>query len=142
VPVHDEPPQTSVVPEAEPNDKPAGILTRARRTFKAVRSWVHRRPAGAQAWRVGIALSGLIVIIVGIVLLVVPGPGWLVIFIGLGIWATEFAWAKSLLTFARRTVGAWTAWLGRQPRWLTALVGALGLIFLAAVAGGAWLLAR
>jgi uncharacterized protein (TIGR02611 family) len=80
------------------------------------------------------------VIIVGIVLLAAPGPGWLVIFLGLGIWATEFAWARSLLKFVRRTVGTWTAWLGRQPRWLSVLVGAVGLVALAAMAAAGWLL--
>lgn len=103
---------------------------------------MHRRPGGALTWRIGVALCGLVVVIVGIVLLAVPGPGWLVIFLGLGIWATEFAWAKSLLTFARRTVGTWTAWLKRQPRWVALLVGALGLIVFAAAAAGAWLLLR
>jgi hypothetical protein len=48
--------------------------------------------------------------------------------------------AKSLLKLTRRTVGRWTAWVGRRPRWLIALVGAVGLIALAAVAAGAWFL--
>jgi uncharacterized protein (TIGR02611 family) len=141
-PRHDQPAEPPVAPEAEHQADAAGVLARVSRSVKAVRSWVYARPGGAQAWRVGVALIGLVVIIVGIVLLAVPGPGWLVIFAGLGIWATEFAWAKSLLRFVRRTVGAWTAWLRRQPRWLSALVGALGLIVLAAVAWGAWMLAR
>ncbi len=79
-------------------------------------------------------------VIVGIVLLAAPGPGWLVIFVGLGIWATEFAWARSLLKSVRRTVGTWTAWLRRQPRWLAVLAGGVGLVFIAAVAVGAWVL--
>jgi uncharacterized protein (TIGR02611 family) len=99
-------------------------------------------PGGALTWRVRVALCGLVVVIVGIVLLALPGPGWLVIFFGLGIWATEFAWAHSLLRFVRRTVGAWTAWLKRQPRWVAVLVGTLGLVIVAAAAVGAWLLAR
>jgi uncharacterized protein (TIGR02611 family) len=85
-------------------------------------------------------LAGLAVTIVGIVLLAVPGPGWAVIFLGLGIWATEFAWAKSLLKHVERTVRKWTAWLKRQPRWLTVLAGAVGLIVLAAVVAAGWLL--
>jgi uncharacterized protein (TIGR02611 family) len=118
------------------------MLARVRRRVKDLRSWVHDRPGGAQAWRIAIGLVGLIVVLLGIVFLVIPGPGWLVIFAGLGIWATEFAWAKSLLIFVRRTVGAWTAWLKRQPRWLTVLVGATGLLVLAAIAAAAWVLAR
>lgn len=45
--------------------------------------------------------SGLVVIAVGVVLLVIPGPGWLIIFLGLGILAAEFAWAQRLLTAVR-----------------------------------------
>jgi uncharacterized protein (TIGR02611 family) len=87
-------------------------------------------------WRVGIAALGGVVIVAGIVMLVVPGPGWVVIFIGLGIWATEFAWAQSLLVYVRRQATVWTAWARRQPRWLW--VGA-GTACLAAVAAVAWL---
>jgi uncharacterized protein (TIGR02611 family) len=118
------------------------MLARVSRSANRVRSWVYERPGGAKAWRVGIALSGLVAITVGIVLLVVPGPGWLVIFAGLGIWATEFAWARSLLRFVRRKVDAWTAWCKRQPRWLTVLMSVLGLVVLAAVAWSAWALFR
>lgn len=118
------------------------MLARVTARAQRVRSWVYARPGGAKTWRAGVALSGLVVIIVGIILLAVPGPGWLVIFAGLGIWATEFTWARSLLRFVRRNVDAWTAWLRRQPRWLTVLVGAVGLVVLAAVAFGAWTLAR
>jgi uncharacterized protein (TIGR02611 family) len=135
-----QPSQPSVGTELEHPDQAEGMLARVRRGVKGARSWVFERPGGPQAWRVGIALIGLAVIIVGIVLLVVPGPGWLVIFAGLGVWATEFAWARSLLGFVRRIVGAWTAWLRRQPRWLTVLVGATGLAVLAAVAW--WVLVR
>ena len=78
--------------------------------------------------------------IVGVVLLAAPGPGWAVIFLGLGIWATEFAWARSLLKHVRRTVRKWTAWVERQPRWLTVLLAAVGLIVLGAFVAGAWLL--
>ena len=129
-----------VAPEREQADEAAGVLHRVSRRARRVRAWFHARPGGRQIWRVGVAASGLIVVIVGIVLLAAPGPGWLVIFGGLGIWATEFTWAGSLLRRVRRTVERWTAWLRSQPRWLGALVGAVGLLALAAVAVGAWLL--
>jgi uncharacterized protein (TIGR02611 family) len=128
------------VSEPGERDEAAGLSERIERRLNSVRSWVYARPGGSLIWRVGVALGGLVVIIVGIVLLAAPGPGWLVIFLGLGIWATEFAWAKSLLKLVRRTVGTWTAWLRRQPRWLSVLLGAAGLIALGALAAGAWLL--
>lgn len=139
-PSRDQPTDHPVVPELGQEDKAAGISQRLNRRVNGVRSWFHARPGGGQVWRGAVAVVGLIVIIVGIVLLAAPGPGWLVIFLGLGVWATEFAWAQSLLRRTRRTVSRWTAWLGRQPRWLSALMGAVGLIALAAAAAGAWLL--
>ena len=98
-----------------------------------MRSWARRQPGGATAWRIAIAVLGFIVIVVGIILLVVPGPGWVTIFLGLGIWATEFNWARNLLKVVRRHVGTWTKWVGRQPRWVSLSVGAAGLVLVAVV---------
>jgi uncharacterized protein (TIGR02611 family) len=95
-----------------------------------------RTPGGRLAVRVIIAALGLLIIAVGIVLLPLPGPGWVIIFGGLAIWSLEFSWAARLRRFAMRQVSAWTAWLGRQRWWLRVLVG-LGLVILivAIVAG-------
>jgi uncharacterized protein (TIGR02611 family) len=38
----------------------------------------------------------------GVVLLVLPGPGWLLIFAGLAILSTEYVWARRLLMTAKR----------------------------------------
>lgn len=45
------------------------------------------------AWRLGVALVGALVVVTGIVLIPLPGPGWLIVFLGLSILATQFAWA-------------------------------------------------
>jgi uncharacterized protein (TIGR02611 family) len=44
-----------------------------------------------------IAAVGAAVILGGLAMLVLPGPGLVVIFLGLAILATEFLWAKHLL---------------------------------------------
>jgi uncharacterized protein (TIGR02611 family) len=49
------------------------------------------------AKRIVITIIGLSVLGIGIALIVLPGPAIIVIPIGLGILATEFAWAKRLL---------------------------------------------
>jgi uncharacterized protein (TIGR02611 family) len=119
----------------------AGIVERLTRRLDRVRDRVHRRPGLARIWRLGIALVGLVVVIVGVILLVLPGPGWAVIFVGLGIWAIEFAWARSLLTSVRRALEKCMAWIREQPRWRIALMGGVAVLVLAAVAVGAWMLA-
>ena len=43
------------------------------------------------------ALFGFTLLAIGVVLLLTPGPGWLVIFSGLAILAAEFLWARRLL---------------------------------------------
>jgi tellurite resistance protein TerC len=48
-----------------------------------------------------VLVVGLTVVGVGVALIVLPGPAFIVIPIGLGILATEFAWARHLLHAAR-----------------------------------------
>ena len=56
------------------------------------------------SWQVGVFLVGLAVVIAGALMIVLPGPGWLVVFAGLAIWATEFVWAQIVLRWTRRKV--------------------------------------
>jgi uncharacterized protein (TIGR02611 family) len=50
-----------------------------------------------QAKRLIVAVLGATVLCIGIAMIVLPGPAFVVIPIGLGILATEFIWARSLL---------------------------------------------
>ncbi len=99
-------------------------------------------PGGWVAWRIGITVVGVAIIAGGIVLLPLPGPGWLIIFAGLGVLATEYTWAARLLTWARDQVLRWTEWLKGQPIWIRLLVGLLTLLVLVGVAAAAWYLFR
>ncbi|WP_405788240.1 TIGR02611 family protein [Streptomyces sp. NBC_00029] len=56
------------------------------------------------SWQVGVFIVGLAVIGAGVAMLVLPGPGWVAIFAGLAIWATEFAWAHLVLRWTKRKV--------------------------------------
>jgi len=47
--------------------------------------------------RIAIFVVGLAVLLAGVAMLVLPGPGVLVIIVGLAILATEFQWAEKLL---------------------------------------------
>jgi uncharacterized protein (TIGR02611 family) len=52
--------------------------------------------------RLAIFVVGMGVVVVGIVMIPAPGPGWLVVFAGLALLATEFTWAELLLERAKR----------------------------------------
>lgn len=72
------------------------------------------------ARRVGIAIAGSLVLIIGLIAVPYPGPGWLIVFAGLAILATEFTWAQGVLDRGRKYYDTWKAWLQRQSwpvRW-------------------------
>lgn len=104
----------------------------------AIRKRARSSRVGLIVWRGLVIVVATLVILFGVVLLVIPGPGWLVIFAGLAILATEFDWAARLLRFARTQVARWTRWVMTRGRWLQVALGAAGLIVLAAVAAAGW----
>ncbi len=55
-----------------------------------------------QARRLIVLVVGCTVLLIGLALLVLPGPAFVVIPIGLGILATEFVWARRLLARVKR----------------------------------------
>jgi len=48
-----------------------------------------------------IALIGGTIVLIGLLLIFLPGPGALVILVGLAVLGTEFVWAKRLIRRAR-----------------------------------------
>jgi hypothetical protein len=56
---------------------------------------------GRNGKRVGVTIAGFLVLIAGAAMLVLPGPGILVIVAGLAILATEYVWAQRLLKVAK-----------------------------------------
>ena len=48
-----------------------------------------------------VAVIGVTVLLLGIAMVVLPGPAFIVIPVGLGILATEFAWARRVVRRAR-----------------------------------------
>jgi tellurite resistance protein TerC len=58
------------------------------------------------ARRFVVGVVGASVLLIGVALLVLPGPAVVVIPLGLGILGLEFAWARRWLRTFRNTVGA------------------------------------
>ncbi|WP_328850193.1 TIGR02611 family protein [Micromonospora globbae] len=94
---------------------------------------IRANPTGRIALKIFVAIAGAIVVTVGAALIPLPGPGWLLVIAGLGIWAVEFHWAKRLLAFTRRNVQSWTRWVTRQSLGVRFVLGVVGLVFVAAV---------
>ena len=101
-----------------------------------ISSWIaaiKAHPTGSVVFRTAIAIAGGLVVALGLVLVPLPGPGWLIVFFGLSIWAIEFVWARNLLQFGKRVLGSWTAWVSLQPWPIKLLIGAVGLAFVGLV---------
>lgn len=56
------------------------------------------------ARRIVIAIVGFTVLLLGIIMIVTPGPAFVVIPVGLAILGLEFAWARHWLRKARQTI--------------------------------------
>ncbi|MEU7884972.1 TIGR02611 family protein [Microbispora bryophytorum] len=83
--------------------------------------------------RIVIGVIGTALVVAGLIMVPFPGPGWLVVFAGLAVLATEFSWASRLLEFAKARVRAATDWLKRQNWFVRIVAGALTLLCAAAI---------
>lgn len=61
--------------------------------------WYFIRRSGK---RIAVAIIGFGMVIGGLLLIPLPGPGWAIVFAGLAVLATEFVWAERLLGFAKK----------------------------------------
>lgn len=86
---------------------------------------IRSNPASHRVYRSAVAVLGLVVVVIGLIAVPAPGPGWLIVFIGVSIWASEFEWAQRLLYWGKDRLREWQHWLQSKPWWVSALV-ALG----------------
>jgi uncharacterized protein (TIGR02611 family) len=77
----------------EPHSEITPVLSRHER----FRFWLQgKHPALRFGYKIIIGIAGFSTILVGIALLVFPGPGWLLIFAGLALLSLEFTFAQRL----------------------------------------------
>ncbi|HEV8564834.1 MAG TPA: TIGR02611 family protein [Actinomycetota bacterium] len=71
---------------------------------------------GRNGRRIAVTVVGFLVLVIGLILIPLPGPGWLIVFAGLAILAREYVWAERLLNTAKQKVGqAKDAVLRKKP---------------------------
>ena len=59
------------------------------------------RSVSEQVWRLAVTVLGIGIIVTGLVLMVLPGPGVVVTIVGLVVLAIEHFWAQDILIWAR-----------------------------------------
>ena len=97
-----------------------------------LRSWLKKTQIGRIIWRVVIGLVGGLVTVFGAIALVGPGPGILIVLAGLGILATEFAWAARVMVHTR-TYAQKAADKAGMPKWAQFALVAVGAVISIAV---------
>ncbi len=75
-------------------------------------SWrdrIRQKPGLGIAYRVAVFVAGLLFVLLGLALTVLPGPLTIPpVLIGLWVWSTEFEWARRFfVTFRRKARDAW-----------------------------------
>jgi len=97
------------IADAEREDRPI------RRMLRRARAWVARHPRVEIAYQVGVAAVGTVLTLGGLVLVPLPGPGWLIVFLGLAVLGTEVRWARRLSAWAKRMLDrSWVWWRRRR----------------------------
>jgi uncharacterized protein (TIGR02611 family) len=123
----DEPGEVAMVDDGAKNERALG--SRAPEFIKA-------RRALHMSWQVGVFVVGLAVVVAGVIMLPLPGPGWLVIFGGMAFWATEFVWAQLVLRWTKRKVTEVTQRaLDPKVRRRNIVITTVGLVIVAVLVG-------
>lgn len=78
------------------------------------RGWLKRRPWLNVVYKAVVTVLGGLVVVIGIILIPLPGPGWLIVFVGMTILGSEYHWARRLTSWLRMVLARfwerWTAW--------------------------------
>jgi uncharacterized protein (TIGR02611 family) len=80
-------------------------------------------------YQVAVLILGLVLVLGGLALVPLPGPGWLIVILGIAVWASEFEPASRLLEFVKDKVRAWERWVLVQRWWVKGLVGLVTVAF-------------
>ncbi len=111
------------------------LAPRAEALLSRLDSWAAKGTARALLIKVGVTLVGPLVILAGVAMLVLPGPGLVVIAAGLALLALEYRWARHTLALLGRTLArVREAALPKEGSRGRRVLGAL-LVAVAAVAG-------
>ena len=93
-----------------------------------LRSFIKRTKAGQLIWRIFIGVLGGTITVLGAIALVAPGPGVLILLAGLGLLASEFAWASRAVN-KTKTMAQTAADKVGIPTWVKYLIFAGAALF-------------
>lgn len=98
-------------PFLEEADRGADPRHPVRRWLAGLRARMQERaPWSIVLYRILVGVIGGAIMLAGIVLIPLPGPGWLIVFLGLAVLGTEFHIARRLARWLRAQLAKFWAW--------------------------------
>ncbi|MFZ9840851.1 MAG: PGPGW domain-containing protein [Candidatus Nanopelagicales bacterium] len=122
------------------NEQPAKNR-KLKSAYRGTRAFMAKTPVTLLVWHLFVISIGLIFLVVGLVMLVVPGPGALFVVLGIFVLSTEYTWAKRAMGPIKtiiETAGGW--WQDPTLRKIRRQV--VGSFLLIIFALGGWYLYR
>lgn len=110
------------------------LSPRAHALLTRIESWSNDGPVRSVVVKVLVTIGGPLVIAAGVAMLVLPGPGLVVIALGFALLALEYAWARHALGLLGRG-------LSRAKRLVFPKDGSRGRRFVGLVATGGFIVA-
>jgi len=114
------------------------LSPRSQAVLDRIDAWAARGLLRRLAVRIGVTVVGPLAVLAGVAMLVLPGPGLVVIALGLALLALEYPWARGILG----AIGAGVSWVRRMTfppdasprRRLAGVLGAGAFVALSAAA--------
>lgn len=97
-------------PTHNPGDETADARRHRFHWFHDLRAWIHARPHVHLFYKVLVGIVGGLIVVIGLILVPLPGPGWLVVFIGLTVLASEFHFFHRIITWLRAQLHRFWDW--------------------------------
>lgn len=101
----------------DPNHPSEDDLSRAQRLAQPIGRFMRRWRAAIESkpwlnlvYKIIITVLGLLVVAIGLILVPLPGPGWLIVFVGMTILGSEYHWARRLTSWLRMQLARFWAW--------------------------------
>jgi uncharacterized protein (TIGR02611 family) len=82
----------------------ATLTPRTHQLLDRVDGWARRGPVRSVVIKAGVTVVGPLVVLAGVAMLVLPGPGLVVIALGLALLALEYEWARRALRLMGRAL--------------------------------------
>jgi uncharacterized protein (TIGR02611 family) len=98
-----------------------------RESIRRLRERKERHQQRGKLYRISFAAIGIVIILLGVILIPLPGPGWLIVAIGVGMLALEFDRMERLLERILDRIEATSEKLSNLQKLLLGLLAIVGV---------------